>query len=156
MSLFWKRRYVLPFVTLAYAGGSLVTPTAAMATDVTATQGDGNIPGTYQQLDFYVRDGNWAQNLALPSTASKGSMITIHEEATYPTDLSTGNTDLGPAPPAFETGRQDYFHLPVITVSVDPYGTNGLPLHERWQRHHTRHRRTKSSEVYDRRRRLGA
>lgn len=79
------------------AGGIALGVCAAQACAITLTPnaiGGGNIPGTYPIVDFHTGDGNWAPTLTLPVSAPPGATITIHADATYPSNVALDNTDI--------------------------------------------------------------
>lgn len=57
-------------------------------------QNSGLIPSGHSDLQFNLSNGNWVQNLNLPTSASDKDVITISSEAGYPSYLDTSNTDL--------------------------------------------------------------
>ncbi|MEI2456155.1 metalloendopeptidase CpaA [Lysobacter firmicutimachus] len=71
---------------------SLSAPAAA--TDLSPNQvGGGDIPGNYAQIDFYLKNGDWAPKLTLSNAAGDGYTVAIHSTAGYDSQLATGNTD---------------------------------------------------------------
>lgn len=54
----------------------------------------GLIPSGYSDLQFNLSNGNWVQNLSLPSSANDKDVITISSQAGYASYLDASNTDL--------------------------------------------------------------
>lgn len=67
---------------------------ASIVLSPNTNQQSGNIPAGHTQLDFNLYNGNWVQNLSLPSNANDQDTITIRSEAGYQSYLDTSNTDL--------------------------------------------------------------
>ncbi|WP_337261689.1 MULTISPECIES: Ig-like domain-containing protein [unclassified Serratia (in: enterobacteria)] len=56
--------------------------------------GSGNIPSGYDEVTFTLSDGNWLNLLTLPKGGVTGNKITIIQNATYTTYISSNNTSM--------------------------------------------------------------
>ena len=94
-------------------------------------QQSGQIPSGHSELQFNLSDGNWVQNLVLPTSANDKDRISINSNAGYTSFLDTSNTDLPIESLTISRGQSYHFVFDKNTAKwkVSPtvsYPTNGL------------------------------
>lgn len=89
----------------------LATPVQAQTISLTprTNGGSGALPNGYDQIDFSTFDGNWAQDLFLPTQPRDGMRVNIHTAATFDSTLDISRVDVGM--PALELSAGNRYSL---------------------------------------------
>lgn len=90
---------------------SPVAISAAYADEITVTPHDvgGAIPSGYDKVFYKLADGNWTSPVSLPASAKNNAVVEITSNATYNTNILTGNVDIAISRLAMKTGEKYKF-----------------------------------------------
>lgn len=85
-------------LSLALAlSGALALPSFAQTVALTPNSngGSGILPNGFDQIDFSMRDGDWARTLILPSAPRNGARVNITTRAQFASQLDASGVDAG-------------------------------------------------------------